>query len=529
MSSITRRQLLGRGAATAVGAAAALAAQNVPSTTGARPKIAWAAGCTAPLPPPGRQWLLLSRATYGPSATERARLAQIGIDGWVEEQLRPDAIDDHDVEDALASLETLTWSLAQSRANNPQSGKQVGNEMVAATLYRAVRSKRQLFEVMVDHWSNQFNVFMPEEFIARVKPWEDHAVFRAHAMGRFRDLAHGSASSPAMLRYLDNARNTRLGPNENFAREVMELHLLGVNGGYTEQDVKEVARCFTGWNFKQDTWEFEFRPGDHVPGPKNVLGYTIPESGVDEGHMVIDLLIDQPACAMHVARRMVQRFVADEPPAELVAEVAGAFGNDGDIPAMLRRLLTSNTFYDWHTAPDGAPAKIRRPLEFWAAALRALDADVAPLIEDIPKDTYEGSAVIDYSGRAEEWLAYMEHLPFRWRSPNGYPDTGSWWGGAHIMIARWNYALSLAEGRLSNIDPYLMAFTRSAGVPYTGAALVDLWSERILGRALLPQDRASLMAALVRGDAEPLSEAVVGERLPLLVALILDSPYFLWR
>jgi len=527
MTAITRRQLLGRGAAATAGAA--LAAVNAPAALGARSHVAWAAGCTTPMPTPSRQWLLLSRATYGPSAAERANLARIGIDGWVEEQIHPSTIDDRDVDDALASLETLTWSLAQIRAHNPQNGKQVGNEMVAATLYRAVKSKRQLFEVMVDHWSNQFNVFMPEEFIARVKPWDDHAVFRAHAMGRVRDLAHGSARSPAMLRYLDNARNTRSGPNENYARELMELHLLGVDGGYTEQDVKEVARCFTGWNFVQGTWEFEFRASDHVPGPKTVLGRTIPEAGADEGRMVIDLLVDQPACATHVARRMVQRFVADDPPAGLVAEVAGAFGRDGDIPAMLRRLLTSDTFYAYHAAPDGTPAKIRRPLEFWAAALRALDADVEPLLEDIPRDTYEGEASVDYAGRAEEWLAHMEQLPFRWRSPNGYPDAGGWWGGAHVMIARWNYALALAEGRLRNIDPYLMSWTRSAGLPYTGAAIVDGWADRILGRPLLPEDRDGLIAAVVRGDAEPLPEAVVAERLPLLVALLLDSPYFQWR
>lgn len=526
MSTITRRQLLQRGGA-AAGSAALLAAGR--AAPGAGPHVAWAAGCDEPMPRPSRQWLLLSRATYGPTAEERARLARMGIDAWVEEQIHPAAIDDGDVDDALAPLETLGWTLAQSRANNPQTGRQVGNEMVAATLYRAVRSRRQLFEVMVDHWSNQFNVFLPEEFIARVKPWDDHAVYRAHALGRFRDLAHGSARSPAMVRYLDAARNTRSGPNENFARELMELHLLGVDGGYTEQDVKEVARCFTGWNYHRDTWEFEFRPADHAPGPKTVLGRTIPEAGADEGRMVIDLLVDQPACARHVARRLVQRFVADTPPEGLVAEVAGAFGRDGDIPAMLRRLLTSEAFYAAHAAPEGGPAKIRRPLEFWAAALRAVDADVAPLLEDIPRDTYEGEAVVNYAGRAEEWLAHMEHLPFRWRSPNGYPDAGTWWGGAHVMIARWNYALALCEGRLRHIDPYPMAWTRKAGVPFTGAALVDAWADRVLGRPILPRDRDGLIAAVVRGDAEPLPEAVVADRLPLLVALLLDSPYFLWR
>lgn len=534
---LSRRNVLAAGSAAAFGA---LVAPSLDPGRGdwarsaLRPAVAWAAGCEAPMPAPSRELHLLSRATFGPTAADLAHVRAVGTSAWIEEQLRPELIDDHEVEAALAPLESLGWSLPQLKDRGfGGSGRPLQNELVAATLYRAVKSRRQLFEIMVDHWASHFNVFMPEEFISRVKTWEDREVLRAHAMGTFRDLAHASSESPAMLRYLDCPRNTKSGPNENYARELMELHTIGPEGGYTEDDVKAVARCFTGWNYSADTWQFEFRSGDHAGGSKYVLGRTIPESGVAEGRAVVDLLVDHPACATHVARRLVRRFVADVPPEALVTRVAAAFGRDGDIRAMLRVLLSDPDFYAATSAlwadGDGGPAKIRRPLEGWAAVLRATEASVDALLQELPADAYEGEGVVDYTGRAEHYLQLMDHLPFRWRTPDGYPDLRDWWGGMHVTVSRWNFAMALVGGELWNVMAPLMARTREAGFALTGANLVDFWSARLLGRELLPSDRARLIDYVTRGDAEPLPEPVVGERLPLLVALLFDSPYFQWR
>jgi uncharacterized protein (DUF1800 family) len=330
---------------------------------------------------------------------------------------------------------------------------------------------------------------------------------------------------------LNTLQNTKAGPNENYAREVMELHTLGVDGGYAESDVKEVARCFTGWNRNNNTWAFEFRAADHDEGEKTVLGRTIAPGGVSEGEAVLDLLVDQPQCALHVARRLVRRFVADDAPPVLVARVAGAFGKDGNIPAMIRVLLNAPEFYAAAAAPDGGPAKVKRPLEAWAGALRALAAPVDGFLS-VPNDVYEGDdgpGSVDYSGRAEAYLQMMDQIPFRWRPPDGYPDVGPRWGGLHVTLSRWNFGLALAEGRLAGMPIDLYAQGVAEGVGSDAGEVVDYWLGRVVLRPVLPEDRAVLTHFLTRGGAMRVDTDVLRQRLPMLVALMLDSPYFHWR
>ncbi|MHC5022029.1 MAG: DUF1800 domain-containing protein [Planctomycetota bacterium] len=523
---ISRRTLLAGGASAAAGSA--LAPHLLAESKGLR--SAWAAGCERPLPAPPAETHLLNRATFGASAKERAWVRIIGPSAWIEEQLQPERLDDAATETALAPLTSLSWTLPQIKNNGFHGTIQVSNELVAATLYRAVASRRQLFEVMVDFWSNQLNVYHPEEFVSRVKTWDDREVFRKHALGDFRDLVHGSATSPAMLRYLNANRNTKAGPNENYARELMELHTLGVDGGYDEADVKEVARAFTGWRYRNTDWAFEFNAGDHSPGPYHVIGQTIDVSGVMAGHAVIDRLIDHPSCARHVARRLCQRFVSDEPSDRIITDVAAAFGRDGDIRAMLRILLNHAEFQSAYHSPTGGPAKIRRPMEHWAGALRALEIDRGPLLQELPEDAYDGEGIVRYGdSRAEDHLQRMDHLPFRWPAPDGYPDTGAWWSGMHVLAGRWNFAMDLAEGDLWQMPLDLPALTQHAGIATTAPALVDYWSDRMLGRPLLPTDRDRLITFLGRGSSAAIPNPDLAVRLPLLIALLLDSPYFTWR
>lgn len=522
---MTRRQLLSAGGALGAAGTTLL----VGGRLAGRPPLAWSAGRAAAMPPPSPEQLLLSRATYGPTRETRARIASLGARAWVEEQLDPASLDDRAVEDALASLESLTWDAPRIKENGFMGPVPVANQLVAATLYRAVASRRQLLEVMVDLWSNHFNVFHPEEFVSRVKTVEDREVIRAHALGSFRALAHASAASPAMMRYLNTVRNRKGGPNENYAREMMELHLLGVEGGYTEQDVKEAARCFTGWNYSGDTWRFEFRPGDHDGGEKTVLGQRIRSGGVDEGHELIDHLVDQPACARHVARRLVTRFVDDEPPRALVDRTAAAFGRDGDIRAMLRVVLTSPELAAAASREGGlVPAKVRRPFEHWAAILRATEVDARALLTDLPPDAYEEGGV-DYGERAEGYLQRMDHLPFRWPAPDGYPEAGPWWSGMHAMVGRWNFAMALATGMLPGIAFDAVALQRGEGVPPEAEAIVAHWSDRLLGRPMRPEDRERLVRYVGQGRSGPLPEAELARRVPVLIALLFDSPYFTWR
>ncbi len=530
---ITRRAFLAGGSAaaatTVIGGAQGGDGSALMSRFAARPRLAWAAGRSQPMPAPSPEQHLLSRATWGPTAEERERIRAIGLDAWIEEQLAPESIDDSACQTAVASLETLAFSAEQLRAN-PQK-KPARAELIAGTLFRMTSSRRQLYEVMVDHWSSHFNVYHIEELIATVKTLDDREVIRKNAMGSFRAMLHASAQSPAMMRYLDTLRNTKAGPNENYAREVMELHTLGaaVNGvPYTEQDVKEVARCFTGWSLdNNNAWVYLFRPENHDDGHKTVLGRPIQSTGTAEGHEVLDRLVDHPACAPHVARRMVRRLVSDNPPESLVAKVAAAFGRDGDIRAMLGVLLRSAEFKAAISDGGRGPAKLRRPLEYWAAAMRALGGNTQFLLK-VTGDTYVGEhgASSEYDDRAERYLELMDHVPFRWRTPDGYPDLGPRWRGMHMLVGRWNYALALCEERLDGLTFDFYRQQVGAGVGNSPAAIVDYWTERLLGRALLPADREILIDYLGRGSREGLPSATVRQRLPMFVALVLDSPYF---
>ena len=528
--TLSRRRFLAAGA---TGAAAALAHRAADPPAGLpRPNIAWAAGCDTPMPAPSPEAHLLNRATYGPTAAAIAEIRRLGIPAWLDQQLSPAGIDDAACELALEDLWSIKWDVARIKQENYQTGRPIANELVANSLYRAVASRRQLAEMMAEFWSNHFNVYHPEEFTGRAKTFDEREVIRPHVLGKFRDLVHGVAASSTMMRYLNTARNTKDGPNENFARELMELHVLGVDGGYTEQDIKQVARCFTGWNVNNTTWTIDFRSADHAPGDKTVLGQRIASGGVDEGHAVIDILVDHPSCARHLAGRLCQRFIADSPPAAVVDKVAAAFGKDGDIPAMLRALFLSSEFAASAALTDAAgrsvPAKVRRPMEHWAAILRALEVEAYALLQDLPKDAYEEQGAV-YGDRAEGYLQAMDHLPFRWHAPDGYPDKGPWWSGMHVMLSKWNFALALTEGRIPGMTVDLWAQMQAAGIKRDAGAVVDYWAGRLLTRALLAADRQNLVAFLIRGASGGLSESVLRARLPVLVALLCDSPNFHWR
>jgi uncharacterized protein (DUF1800 family) len=499
---ITRRRLFAGGAAAAGVAALGplFRAADVADWT-RPPGIAWAAGRTRSMPRPSAERHLLSRATFGLTRSDPARVQAMGVDAWLDAQLAPGA--EAVIEVALAPLETLGWTSNQIRTASSDLGQRarIRDELVAATLYRMVHSPHQLFEVMIDHWSNHFNIYM-DDYHMMMQTLADRDVMRRHALGTFRDLLHGDAASVVMMQYLTTLQNVARGPNENYAREVMELHTLGVDGGYTEADIKAVARCFTGWNRNDATWRFEFRPQDHDTGAKFVLGTPIRTAGVDEGHEVLDRLVDHPSCPRHVAGRLARRFVADTPPPALIERVAGAWGKDGDIEALLRALFGSTEFRDAVADPEGGgPAKIRRPMEHWVAVLRALGVDAGFLLS-IPNDG-------DYAGRPERYLQLMAHMPFRWQSPDGYPDTGRRWKGAHIMLARWNFGLAAAEGRLANVEIDLVGQMADDGVPGDAAAIVDYWADRLLVRPLLADDRAILVEDMAGGGGGrvPVAEA----------------------
>ncbi len=494
----TRRDLLRAG-----GAVATLAATGCADLTRGRSQpplpIDWARPEKAG--PPTRfgdiALRTLNRAGYGPRPGDVDRVREIGVDAYLEEQLAPERLAESPaVGWRLWPLDTLQVD-TDFRFAFPK--EQVQAELQQAAVVRATYSRCQLQELMVEFWSDHFNVSQLKGDSAFMKTTDDDAVIRRHALGRFRDLLFASAKSPAMLYYLDNFRNTGAALNENYARELMELHTLGVDGGYRQRDVQEVARCFTGWSIHDEaTWwngSFVYRPDTHDDGPRHVLGHALPAGlGERHGERILEILADHPATAYFIARKLCRRFVADDPRsiAALAERLAGVFRRTGgDIRQVLSVLLRSEEFR------HGGTPKLKRPFDYVISALRALNADT------------DGSGVLSY-------LHPMGQPPFQWAMPNGYPDRSEAW--LTSLLARWNFALALAAGQVAGTSLDLPGLMRAA-------ARGPIAEVHALQLALFGRRHPELDApALAIRQSSPGSTGFAQ-----VAALLLTSPAFQWR
>jgi uncharacterized protein (DUF1800 family) len=499
------------------------------------PRVAWSSGEQAVH--------VLNRLAYGPSPADLHQVEEMGPAAWIAWQLRPGDIDDAEVEKRLADFPSLSMSTAELVAHYPRAKKvaeakriqlegkspealraelagvvepfqlprQVGAELVAARLIRATASRRQFQETLVDFWFNHFNVSADKGAVRwMVSPYEREAI-RSHLFGTFRELLGAVAHHPAMLFYLDNWTSTRedlslpkkgrMGLNENYGRELLELHTLGVDGGYTQQDVREVARCFTGWGIRKPNEDgaFEFHPRAHDTGTKRVLGVEIPAGGgMGDGERVLDLLATHPSTARFIARKLAQKFVMDVPPPELVERVAQVFlRTGGDLTATYRALFESPEF--WSDA--ARTAKVKTPLEFTVSAVRVLGGSTAG---DVPM---------------VQVLTRMGQPLYRAQPPTGWPEVSQPWVNPGALVARIDFGLKLASGRLTGTEVPLPSVD---GAP---DEVVDRTARAILHRPLGEQTRATVLAAL--GVSEVMPD---GERRRLdgakLVGLLLGAPEF---
>jgi uncharacterized protein (DUF1800 family) len=335
------------------------------------------------IPAASPEYTVLKRTSFGAHRDELATIKNLGISNYLEQQLTlPAAVDAALEAEIQAKFPLVLQTPPDLLAGFPDNIFNVAIEMISATQYRQTFSKRQLFEVMVEFWSDHFNIHLVNGLGPTLKPYDDRQVIRLHALGNFRDLLHASAKSGAMQFYLDNFLNQAVAPNENYARELMELHTLGVDGGYTETDVKEVARCFTGWSLRfpgdpgGDYGEFVFQPGIHDDLGKQVLGNPIAAGGGQtDGEQVLDMLAAHPSTATFIATKLCQRFISDTPPQAAIDAVATAFTDSlGDIKDTLRALFETPAFL------GEADFKFTRPSEYLAGLVRALapDTDYPP-------------------------------------------------------------------------------------------------------------------------------------------------------
>jgi uncharacterized protein (DUF1800 family) len=396
----------------------------------------------------------LNRLTWGVAPGEFARVAAMAASAeeattrFVEEQLAPESIDDAYVRAACAPLEAIRLPVPELFEYKPS---QLDEELTRQAVIRAVHSRRQLHEVMVGFWSDHFNIDASKLDCQWFKTADDRDVIRRHALGNFRDLLRASALSPAMLFYLDGRRNLKHSPgdrpNENYARELLELHTLGVNGGYSQQDVMEAARCLTGWTVtgrevKLGIGRVEFRPAAHDDGAKTVLGHPIPAGG---GPADLDALLgivtDHPATARFLAGKLCRWFIADNPPAAAVSAVAQSFQSSrGDIRSCLRTLFQTPEF------ATSRGTKIKRPFHFVVSALRA------------------SGAVTHAGGTVKRALRVMGHVPFHYPTPEGPAMDGEAW--LATLLHRWDFAAALASGKVgcSRVNPQRL-ITCAGGLP----------------------------------------------------------------
>jgi uncharacterized protein (DUF1800 family) len=465
--------------------------------------------------------ILLNRCTFGFKESEYQRAVSLGYTGWLQEQLNYTAIDASALEAAITTAyPRVTWTAAQLVTEVKSNGGSAGpavKDLTSATLLRQLQSPRQLYEVMVEFWTNHFNITAASQPENYYKAVDDRDTVRAHALGSFPNMLKASARSLAMQYYLDNVSNTKTGPNENYARELMELHTLGVNGGYTETDVKEVARCFTGWTVvgqSTSTPAFSFVLTKHDTNSKTVLANAIPAGrGIEDGDQVLNILATHPSTAKFIARKLCVRFLGDTPETNVVDAVAATYtSTSGNIASMLLTLFGSAEFmasYD---------RKIRRPLEFVIGALR------------VTEPTMTG----EFLSRVTTPITTMGQVPFQWPAPNGYPDSLGYWTNTGGMLSRWNWAFGLAEDTITrdsdtsrSIRINIAALIGTANTPTT---LVDRLSARLLRRTLATADRDRFISFAAQGGSPTqVLTTTLTLRSRELIGLMLSSPYFLYR
>ena len=508
-----------------------------------------AAGNAPAAEPEGEQAAVhvLNRLGYGPRPGDIQRVTRMGVERYIDAQLHPETLPlPASLERKLAALSTRQMPVGellarfrpggngQERAQAQEARREVARAVTEddayAKLVRAIESPRQLEEVMVDFWFNHFNVFAGKGLDrVLVADYEDKAI-RPYVFGRFRDLLGATAHHPAMLFYLDNwlsaapgseplrgngkAANAT-GLNENYARELMELHTLGADGPYSQRDVTELARILTGWTFRpremmQGGPTFRFEPRRHDFGDKIWLGRHVGGRGQAEGEWALDVLASHPATARRIASKLAQFFVADDPPPALVERLSRRFlDTQGDIRAVLLTLFQSREFRD----AAGSGSKFKTPYQFVVSAVRAADLPVA-------------------NPRPLMGMLHQLGMPiYGCQTPDGYKNTEDAWVNADAMTKRINFATALASGRLPLARPLGAEGDRPDGMRRTAHTERSERSERelLVRWDSEPVDAAALQATLGSQLKPKTLQAVAAAEPALRAALILGSPDFMRR
>jgi len=527
------------------------------------------ATATAQLPTrPSAGVIALNRMGFGPRPGDIGLFAGLGTNNqermaaYVAQQLDPGSIDDSAMEARITAANFASvglspdpetylailwdWYVNGNAPGGESSSSIPRDELIQATFIRSVYSSRQLIQVLADFWHNHFNVFVDTSSWVRAALPHMDMIIRNNLLGNFRVLLEAVAKSTAMLRYLDNYTSSNAGPNENFSRELFELHTIGaenylgvlqqnevpVDGegrpvGYVDADVYETTRCFTGWSFSfgadgdGDTGLFYHRPGWHDRFQKNVLGTFIPadQSDLKDGRDVLDALASHPGTGRHIARKLCRRFISDDPPQSVVDAAAAVFTNQWQAADQIKQvvetiLLSADFLSTWGE-------KIKRPYEIAASALRAGRTTFIPGLDS--GDTSTFFWLFDGAGQRL----------FGWPAPNGYPDVRGAWKSMTPRVMSWRLCGWLIEFTDDLDNYYLDVVAQTPGHVRSANELADFWIRRILGRPMEIEDSQEVVQFMAQGINPDfdlnLGDERTQERLRSMVGLIFMSPEFLWR
>ena len=450
----------------------------------------------------------LNRLGYGPRPADVRRVLARGLERYVDEQLHPGP--DPELDTRLRPLTTLNYPIAQVLSIYNADIRNIGpiiEEFQSAKVIRSVHTQNQLQEVLVDFWFNHFNVYIQDGFVRySIMAYEREAI-RPFVLGRFRDMLGAVAAHPAMLYYLDNylnradvTQNGRLVPgiNENYGRELLELHTVGVDAGYSQNDVREAARVFTGWGIDNvgNAGNFSFRAANHDRGAKSVFGFQVAAGGgKEEGDRLLDYLAVHPATARFISWRLAQRFVSDEPPARIVDRMASTFlSTGGDLREVVRTMVSSAEF--WAEAFGGG--KVKTPFEYVASSIRAVEGQVTHARGVVPQ------------------LATMGMGLYASVPPTGYSNRGSEWLNPSSHLSRMNFGLDLAAGAVTGVTvDSRSVISRLGGSPDDPRSAARTLGDDLFAKNLSPEtlDAAGRVAP---GGATSVAARVMG--------LVLASP-----
>jgi uncharacterized protein (DUF1800 family) len=442
---------------------------------------------------------VLNRMSFGPRSGEVDKvIADGGWEKWVEQQLNFESVQDAALEDELPQrFPWLKMSIAEMRKAYPIGENQYNAPALRSglrnyVLFRAANSNRQFNEVIAEFWRNHFFVNQPVRD-APMRSWTaidyEQNVIRKHAFGKFKNMLYASATHPAMLEYLDNYQSKANAWNENYAREVMELHTLGADRHYNEQDVLELSKALTGWTYDRDL-KFVFRPDWHQGGTKKVLGRTMP-NGKEGGEAALYMLATHSGTATFISEKLCRYLVNDNPPPALVRKVAGVFRDSGgDLPKVYRAILTSPEFME----RSNYRAKFKTPFEFTVSALRATSAKVD-----------DGSATCDV-------IAKMGQPIYDCEDPTGFYDQAEAWMDAGVLTSRWDYSWKLVRGSIPGVQVPADFLKKYESLP--SAEVRDQMARDLIGADIGDRTAQAMTQALGEGNR------------PRMLSILLGSPDF---